>query len=75
VCELMEVAWSRLLKMGCKKRVIRHMAASKVAPAIIKSDPIQVLINPSRTKDIMRKQANLDLKALEDEYFGELIFM
>lgn len=66
VCELMEVAWSRLLKVRCKKKLFRNSTAVKVVS-------IQVFKPPSN--DILRKQSKLDLKALEEEYFGELIFM
>jgi len=72
VCELMEVAWSRLLKISCKKRALRNaLAAAKVEPVIRQ---IKVSKVP-RSKDIFKVQKQLDLKAFEEEYFGELIFM
>lgn len=79
VCELMEVAWSRLLKIGCKKRAVQVKPEAKVAPASKPSERTQVFKHSktlARSKDILRDRAtHLDLKAFEEEYFGELIFM
>jgi len=72
VCELMEVAWSRLLKISCKKKTLRNtLAAAKVVPAIRQIQDLKV----PRSKDILKLKKQLDFKALEEEYFGELVLM